>query len=65
MVGRIRPNAATGPWELRQMLKDLKKTLGRESENREGLTLIETTVIVGAMAIFATIYAYIVTGALM
>ena len=47
------------------MLKILTKTLGRESENREGLTLIETTVIVGAMAVFATIYAYIVTGALM
>ena len=47
------------------MLKILKKTLGQESEDREGLTRTETTLIVGAMAVFATIYAYIVTGALM
>ncbi len=47
------------------MLNIMKKALGPGSENREGLTVIETTVIVGAMAIFATIYAYLVIGALM
>ena len=42
----------------------LKKAIGRESENREGLTLVESMVIVGAIAVFASIYTYIVVGAL-
>ncbi len=42
----------------------LKKVISRESENGEGLTLVETMVIVGAMAAFASIYTYIVIAAL-
>ena len=46
------------------MLNILKKATGRESENREGLTLVETMVIVAALAAFASIYTYIVVSAL-
>ncbi len=46
------------------MLNILKKATGRKSENREGLTLVETMVIVAALAVFASIYTYIVVGAL-
>ena len=46
------------------MLNILKKFIGRESENREGLTLVETMVILGSLAGFASIYAFIVIGAL-
>ena len=46
------------------MLNILKKATSRESENREGLTLVETMVIVAALAAFASIYTYIVVGAL-
>ena len=46
------------------MLNILKKATGRESENREGLTLVETMVIVAALAAFAPIYTYIVVDAL-
>lgn len=42
----------------------LKKAIGRESENREGLTLVESMAIVGALAAFVSIYTYIVVGAL-
>ncbi len=42
----------------------LKKAIGRESENREGLTLVESMAIVGAMAALVSIYTYIVVGAL-
>ena len=47
------------------MLNILKKATGRESENREGLTLVETTVIVTALTVFASIYTYILAAALM
>ncbi len=46
------------------MLNILKEATGRGSENRHGLTLVETMVIVGALAVFAAIYTYIVVGAL-
>ena len=42
----------------------IKNKLGRGPENRYGLTLVETMVIVGALAVFASIYTYIVVGAL-
>ena len=45
------------------MRKILKMAIGRESENREGLTLVESMAIVGAMAAFSSIYTYIVIGA--
>ena len=41
----------------------LKMAIVRESENREGLTLVESMAIVGAMAAFSSIYTYIVIGA--
>ena len=43
----------------------LEKALKRASDNREGMTLVEFTVVVGAFAAFASIYTYIVTGAVM
>ncbi|MCH7737269.1 MAG: hypothetical protein IH872_07690 [Chloroflexi bacterium] len=42
----------------------INKTLRRGSEDRDGMTLIEMMAIVGAMAAFASIYTYIVVGAL-
>ena len=42
----------------------VKKSLSRGSEDRDGMTLVEMMVIVGAMAAFASIYTYIVVGAI-
>ena len=42
-----------------------KKTLGRGSGNRERTTRTEAMVVVGAIAAFASIYAYIVVSAIM
>ncbi len=64
MALKAQPTAATCAWELNPMLNILKKATGRESENQEGLTLVETMVIVAALAAFASIYTYIVVGAL-
>lgn len=61
----VRPDAAIRHWELKQVLNILKNAICRESENREGLTLVESMAIVGAMAAFVSIYTYIVVGALM
>ena len=46
------------------MLNLLKKAASRESENREGLTAVEVMVIVAALVAFASIYTYVVVGAL-
>ena len=43
----------------------LKRALKRASDDREGMTLVEFTVVVGAFAAFASIYTYIVIGAVM
>ena len=43
----------------------LEKALKRGSEDREGMTLVEFMVVVGAFAAFASIYTYIVIGAMM
>ncbi|SVA48992.1 uncharacterized protein METZ01_LOCUS101846 [marine metagenome] len=45
------------PPELKQIRNTLKRAVARESENREGLTLVETLVILGALVAFASIYA--------
>lgn len=45
------------------MLGIIKRTLGRGSVERNGMTLVEMTAIVGAMAVFASIYTYIVVRA--
>ena len=39
--------------------------LGESTEDRNGMTLVEFTVVVGAFAAFASIYTYIVIGAMM
>ena len=49
--------------ELRKMLDIIKKTIRRGSEDRNGITLVEMMAVVGAMAIFASIYTYIIVGA--
>lgn len=45
------------------MLGIIKRTLVRGSEERDGMTLSETMAVVGAMAVFASIYTYIVVRA--
>ena len=49
--------------ELRKMLDIIKKTIRRGSEDRNGITLVEMMAVVGAMAISASIYTYIIVGA--
>ena len=49
--------------ELRKMLDIIKKTIRLGSEDRNGITLIEMMAVVGAMATFASIYTYIIVGA--
>ena len=46
-----------------KMLGIIKRTLVRGSEERDGMTLSETMAVVGAMAVFASIYTYIVVRA--
>ena len=49
--------------ELRKMLDIIKKTIRLGSEDRNGITLVETMAVVVAMAVFASIYTYIIIGA--
>ena len=49
--------------ELRKMLDIIKKTIRRGSEERNGITLVEMMAVVMAMAVFASIYTYIIVGA--
>lgn len=49
--------------ELRKMLDIIKKTIRRGSEDSNGITLVEMMAIVVAMAAFASIYTYIIVGA--
>ena len=50
--------------ELRQMLDHLKEIRGKKQGGRAGLTRLELTVIVGALTVFASIYTYVVLGAI-
>ncbi len=54
----------SSPLELRKMLDIITKTIRRGAEDRNGITLVETVAVVVAMAVFASIYTYIVVGAL-
>ena len=45
------------------MLDIIKKTIRRGSEERNGITLVEMMAVMGAMAIFASIYTYIIVDA--
>ena len=49
--------------ELRKMLDIIKKTIRRGSEDSNGITLVEMMAVVAAMAAFASIYTYIIVGA--
>ena len=49
--------------ELRNMLDNIKKTIRLGSEDRNGITLVEMMAVVGAMGAFASIYTYIIVGA--
>ncbi len=49
--------------ELRNMLDNIKKTIRLGSEDRNGITLVEMMAVVGAMVAFASIYTYIIVGA--
>ncbi|PCJ76587.1 MAG: hypothetical protein DSY79_08520 [Chloroflexi bacterium] len=49
--------------ELRKMLDIIKKTIRRGSEDSNGITLVEMMAVVVAMAAFASIYTYIIVGA--
>ena len=49
--------------ELRKMLDIIKKTIRRGSEDSNGITLVETMAVVVSMAAFASIYTYIIVGA--
>ena len=49
--------------ELRNMLDNIKKTIRLGSEARNGITLVEMMAVVGAMVAFASIYTYIIVGA--
>lgn len=51
-------------WRLRIMRDMLKKVQSQGPEDREGMTSVEVWVIVGALAVFASIYTYIVVGAI-
>jgi hypothetical protein len=46
------------------MLDMIMKTIRRGTEDRNGITLVETMALVGALAAFASIYTYIIVGAL-
>ena len=48
--------------ELMKMLNNIKKTIRRGSDDRNGITLVEMMAVVGAMAAFASIYTYIIVG---
>ena len=50
--------------ELRKMLDMIKKTIRLGSKEQNGITLAEMMAVVGAMAAFASIYTYIVVGAI-
>ena len=45
------------------MLDIIKKTIRLASEDRNGVTLVESMAVVVAMAVFASIYTYIIVGA--
>lgn len=45
------------------MLNNIKKTIRLGSEDRNGITLVEMMAVVGAMVAFASIYTYIIVGA--
>jgi prepilin-type N-terminal cleavage/methylation domain-containing protein len=49
--------------ELRKMLDIIKKTIRRGSEDSNGITLVEMMAVLVAMAAFASIYTYIIVGA--
>ena len=49
--------------ELRNMLDNIKKTTRLGPEDRNGITLVEMMAVVGAMVAFASIYTYIIVGA--
>ena len=49
--------------ELRKMLDIIKKTIRRGSEDSNGITLVEMMAVVVAMAACASIYTYIIVGA--
>ena len=45
------------------MLDNIKKTTRLGPEDRNGITLVEMMAVVGAMVAFASIYTYIIVGA--
>lgn len=47
------------------MLDIIKRKLDKGTEERDGVTLVEMAVVVAAMAAFASIYAFMVIGAMM
>ncbi len=49
--------------ELRKMLDIIKETIRLGSEDRNGITLVEMMAVVAATAAFASIYTYIIVGA--
>ena len=51
------------PLGVKEMLDIIKKTIRRGSEDRNGITLVEMMAVVVAMAVFASIYTYIIVGA--
>ena len=60
----FRPRSKSSLLELRKMLDMIMKTIRRGTEDRNGITLVETMALVGALAAFASIYTYIIVGAL-
>ena len=62
MILTQRPKPSGG--RSRQMRNVLKKIQGSGPRHLEGLTMIELLAVVGAMVAFASIYTYIVIGAI-
>lgn len=46
------------------MFQILNRVYSKGTEERGGLTLVEFTVIVGALAVFASVYAFVIVGAI-
>ena len=61
---RISPREAVALQELKRMLVDSNKANVKIQEGRTGLTGLELTVVLGALAVFASIYTYVVLEAI-
>jgi len=46
------------------MVQIFNKVYAKGTEDRSGLTPVEFTVIVGALAVFASVYAFVIAGAI-